>query len=155
MNVDEYQRLSALMERVIHKYMQIEQRPWDYGNGVLLSRPETHTLMLVAADPGVSVTALARKRGITKGAASQLLYKLAGKGLIEKRVSPDSDAQISIYLTAAGEEVNRLHNEYHLRGAEPFTNYLRSLPEQTMTALVDVMQHFDAALDERLTELKK
>lgn len=149
MEASDYQRLSTLMERVIHKYTQIEQRPCDFGNGIRLSRPEIHTLMLLAGEPGLSVTALARKRGITKGAASQLLYKLARKGLIEKRVSPESDAQISLYLTPLGEETNRLHDEYHRRGAEPFTNYLRSLPDDTLAALVEVMRHFDEALDER------
>ena len=44
MQAEAYKQLSALLERVIHKYIQIEKRPWDYGNGVLLSRAEIHTV---------------------------------------------------------------------------------------------------------------
>lgn len=155
MNIDEFKRLSILLERVIHKYSQIEQKPWDYGNGILLSRPEIHTIMLINNYPGISVTALAQKRGITKGAASQLLYKMADKGLIEKRISPDSDAQISLYLTELGREVNFLHDKHHKNDTEAFANYLLSLPDETISALTKVMEHFDQALDERLKNIKK
>ena len=155
MDVEAFKRLSALMERVIHKYSQIEKRPWDYGNGILLSRAEIHTIMLVNSYPGLSVTALAQKRGITKGAASQLLYKLADKGLVEKRVSPDSDAQVCLYLTTPGQEACRLHDAYHQSSAEPFARYLCGLPDETAAALLQVMEHFDQALDERLDTLKK
>lgn len=155
MQVEDYKQLSVLLERVIHKYIQIEQRPWDYGNGILLSRAEIHTIMLVHGEPGISVTALARKRGITKGAASQLIYKLVNKGLVEKRVSPQSDAQVSLYLTETGQETSRLHDAYHQSGAESFMQYLSDMPDETMAALIDVMQHFDQGLDARLDSFKK
>ena len=102
-----------------------------------------------------SVTALARKRGITKGAASQLIYKLVDKGLVEKRVSPESDAQVSLCLTAAGQETSRLHDAYHQSGAESFMQYLSGVPDETMAALIDVMEHFDQELNERLHSSKK
>ena len=155
MNVEEFKRLSTLMERVIHKYNQIEQRPLDYGNGILLSRAEIHTIMLVNGHPGLSVTALAQKRGITKGAASQLIYKLVDKGLIEKRVSPDSDAQVCLNLTQLGLEVSQLHDAYHKKSSEPFARYLCGLPDETAAALIQVMEQFDQALNERLGALKK
>lgn len=150
MTVDEFQQLSLLLERVIHKYSQYEQRPRDYGNGVLLSRAELHTIMLLHNHPGIGVTMLAQKRGITKGAASQLIYRLVDKGLAEKRGSPDSDAQVCLYLTALGKETNQLHDEFHRTRAEPFFESLRSLPEETSAALVRVMKEFERSLDERM-----
>lgn len=150
MDVEQFKQLSALMERVIHKYDQIESRPRDWGSGIPLSRPEIHTVMLLAGEPGISVTAVAKRRGITKGAASQMLYKLVDKGLVDKRTSPDSDAQVSLFLTPQGQRVNERHNEYHRTAAQPLYEYLRSLPEDTFQALVGVMEHFDAAMDEQL-----
>ena len=152
MNLAEYKDLSTLLERVIHKYTQIESKAWDYGNGVLLSRPEIHTIMLVNNEPGISVTAVAKKRGITKGAASQMIYKLVDKGIIEKRVSPHSDAQVSLFLTPLGQEASRLHDEYHRQHAGPIFESLSSLDDKTFQALVHVMESFDQALDSRLNQ---
>ena len=155
MEIEEFKRLSTLMERVIHEYNQIEKRPWDYGNGLLLTRPEIHTVMLLSQTPGMSVTAVAQKRGITKGAASQMLYKMVDKGLVEKQVSPDSDAQVSLYLTPLGEEVSRLHDAYHRNNAEPIFQHFQSLPEDTLKALVGTLEIFDRALNARLETLDK
>lgn len=155
MQIEEFKRLSGLMERVIHKYNQLEKRPWDYGDGLLLTRPEIHTVMLLSQTPGMSVTAVAQKRGITKGAASQMLYKMVDKGLVEKRVSPDSDAQVSLYLTPLGEEAGRLHDAYHKNNAEPMYQYFQSLPEDTLKALIGTLQIFDRALDTRISTLDK
>ncbi|BAK98161.1 putative MarR family transcriptional regulator [Oscillibacter valericigenes Sjm18-20] len=154
MKIEEFKQLSTLMERVVHKYNQIEKRPWDYGNGLLLTRPEIHTVMLLSQTPGMSVTAVAQKRGITKGAASQMLYKMVDKGLVEKRVSPESDAQVSLYLTPLGEEVGRLHDAYHRNNTEPVYQYFQSLSEETLKALVGTLEIFDQALDARLKMLK-
>lgn len=153
MTVDEFKELSSLLERVIHKYNIIEKKPWDYGNGILLSRAEIHSIMLIKTQPGISVTELAHKRGITKGAASQLLYKMVDKGLVKKETSPNSDAQICLYLTDVGQEVNRLHDEYHQNNAEPFFQYLTTLPEDTSKSLIKTMEYFDTALDARMDEI--
>lgn len=155
MEIEEFKRLSSLMERVIHKYNQLEKRPWDYGDGLLLTRPEIHTVMLLSQTPGISVTAVAQKRGITKGAASQMLYKMVDKGLVEKRLSPDSDAQVSLYLTPLGEEAGRLHDAYHKSNAEPMYQYFKSLPEDTLKALIGTLEVFDRAMDARLSMIDK
>lgn len=155
MKLEEFKNLSNLLERVIHKYTQIENRSWDYGNGVVLSRPEVHTIMLIGSEPGISVTAVAKKRGITKGAASQMIYKLVDKGIVDKRISPDSDAQVSLYLTDLGKEESRLHDEYHEQNSEPIYQYLSNLNPDILKALIETMEHFDSALDTRLKELNK
>lgn len=155
MNLEEFKCLSNLLERVIHKYTQIENRAWDYGNGVKLSRPEVHTIMLVDGEPGISVTSIAKKRGITKGAASQMIYKLVDKDIVKKQVSPDSDAQVSIFLTELGEEISRLHDEYHKQNTEPIFDYLSGLEPDTLHALIGVMEQFDSVLGDKLEQLPK
>ncbi|WP_155829842.1 MarR family transcriptional regulator [Butyrivibrio sp. AC2005] len=49
--------------------------------------------------PNKCEESLAKVRGITKGAVSQMVNKLVDRDLMEKRVSPDSDAAICLYLT--------------------------------------------------------
>lgn len=148
MGVEEFKEIANLLERVIHKYVQMEKRTLDYGNGISLSQPEIQTVMLIGGNPGISVTALAKLRGITKGTASQMLYKLVDKGLVEKRVSAHSDAQISVFLTELGEEESCLHDAYHKQKAQPLFEYMSKLSPQAIQDFVGIMEQLDATLDD-------
>ena len=79
------------MERIIHKYSQYEKRPQVYCKDMMLTQPEIHTVAIVGDHEGINVTQLAAMRGITKGAASQMVYKLVDKDLIKKQISAESD----------------------------------------------------------------
>lgn len=148
MKVEEFKEISNLLERVIHKYVQLEKRALDYGNGIILSQPEIQTIMLIGSNPGISVTAIAKMRGITKGTASQMLYKLVDKGLVKKCVSEHSDAQISVFLTELGEEESRLHDTYHKQKIQPVFQYMSKLSPQAVKDFVGIMEQLDAALED-------
>lgn len=148
MKVEEFKEISNLLERVIHKYVQMEKRSLDYGNGITLSQPEIQTVMLIGSNPGISVTAIAKMRGITKGTASQMLYKLADKGLVEKRVSEHSDAQISVFLTELGEEESHLHDAYHKQKIQPVFEYMSKLSPQAVKDFKGIIEQLDRTLDD-------
>ena len=101
------------MERIIHKYSQYEKRPQVYCKDIMLTQPEIHTVAIVGDHEGINVTQLAAMRGITKGAASQMVYKLVDKGLVEKRVSPNSDSELNLYLTKLGKKARAEHRKKH------------------------------------------
>ena len=148
MKAEEFKEISNLIERVIHKYVLMEKRALDYGNGITLSQQEIQTVMLIGSNPGLSVTEIAKMRGITKGTASQMLYKLVDKGLIEKRVSAHSDAQISVFLTAVGQETSCLHDAYHKQKVQPVYEYISKLSPQVVKDFVGIMEQLDATLDD-------
>lgn len=148
MDVEEFKEISNLLERVIHKYIQMEKRVVEYGNGIMLSQPEVQTIMLIGSNPGISVTAIAKMRGITKGTVSQMLYKLVDKGLVEKRVSPHSDAQISVFLTELGQEENRLHDVYHKQKVQPVFQYISKLSPQAVKDFKGIIEQLEATLDD-------
>lgn len=148
MKVEEFKEISNLLERVIHKYIQMEKRALDYGNGITLSQPEIQTVMLIDSNPGISVTAIAKMRGITKGTASQTLYKLVDKGLVEKRVSEHSDAQISVFLTDLGQEESSLHDAYHKQKVQPIYQYMSQLSPQAVKDFVGIIEQLEATLDD-------
>lgn len=148
MGVEEFKEISNLLERVIHKYVQMEKRALDYGNGITLSQPEIQTVMLIGSHQGISVTAIAKMRGITKGTASQMLYRLVDKGLVEKRVSEHSDAQISVFLTELGQEESRLHDAYHKQKIQPVFEYMSKLSPQSVKDFVGIIEQLDITLDD-------
>ncbi len=139
--------LAWLMERIIHKYIQYEKIPQQYCDGLVLTQPEIHTIAIIGDNEGINVTALAKTRGITKGAASQMIYKLRDKGLVEKRVSPDSDAELNLFLTEMGKKAREEHLNRYKTNGEKFASILNSVPKEAKKAMVEFFEAFEKELD--------
>ena len=150
--MNDYVKLSSLMERVIHKYNQWESKKRTYGTSVPLSRAEIHTIAAVGDHPNINITTLAVVLGITKGAASQMIYKLVDKGAVEKRVSPDSDSEVVLNLTEQGQINYEMHREYHRQTNEEILIMLRDNPQPLYDQLTELLSVFERSIDKRLNE---
>ncbi len=139
--------LAWLMERIIHKYIQYEKIPQQYCDGLILTQPEIHTIAIIGENEGINITELAKTRGITKGAASQMIYKLKDKGLVEKRTSPDSDAELNLFLTEMGKKAREEHLNRHMTNGERFAAILYSVPKEAKLAMVEFFEAFEKELD--------
>lgn len=150
--MNDYVKLSSLMERVIHKYNQWESKKRTYGTSVPLSRAEIHTIAAVGDHPNINITTLAAVLGITKGAASQMIYKLVDKGAVEKRVSPDSDSEVVLNLTEQGQINYEMHREYHRQTNDEILIMLRDIPRPLYDQLTELLSVFERSIDKRLNE---
>ena len=146
----DYREIAWVMERVIHKYSQFEKKPQEYCDNLLLTQPEIHTIAIIGDQEGISVTGLARMRGITKGAVSQMLYKLADKGLVEKRVSPNSDSELNIYLTEPGKRARAEHRKRHETMGEKFSKIMDEVPKELQDELMEMLKSLEEELDKLL-----
>lgn len=142
-----YRELAWLMERTMHKYMQVEKMPQDYCGDIRLTQPEIHTVAIIGDQEGINVTKLAQVRGITKGAASQMVYKLVDKKLVEKRPSPNSDSELNLYLTKLGGKARDEHRARHEAMEEHFSKMMDSVPENMQKALFGFLSDFEKELD--------
>lgn len=145
-----YTELAAQMERVIHKYNQWENKKRTYGTNTLLSKAEIHTIVAVGNNPGINVTMLADILGITKGAASQMIYKLVDKGAVEKRVSPDSDTEVVLTLTEDGLKNYAAHRDYHSQANDESLKLLKDLPESFCMHMAEYLSAFEKTIDKQL-----
>ena len=150
--IDDYTKLTELMERVIHKYNQWENKKRTYGTDTLLSKAEIHTIAAVGSNPGINITALADILGITKGAASQMIYKLVAKGSVEKKVSPDSDTEVVLSLTGEGQKNYIAHNNYHSQANDESIELLKSMPESFCVSMMEYLSAFEKTIDKNLDE---
>ncbi len=141
-----------LCERIIHKYILFEKIPQKYCGDLMLTQPEIHTVVSIGDQEGLGVTQLAKLRGITKGAVSQMIYKLVDKGLVEKHVSPDSDAAVSLFLTEKGKEARSEHQKMHENKRIMFASLLDSLPEEALNAMMKFYKEFEKELDTILSK---
>lgn len=148
----DYKRLATLMERIAHKYNQVENRKRPYGDDLILTRAEIHTLVAVGDNPGINVTNLAKHLGITKGGASQMIYKLVDKGLVIKKVSPESDTEVVLSLTDAGIGAYDMHTEYHKKADEMLFAQLKGLDDKTYDLLVELMQEYEKSMDDLINQ---
>ncbi len=120
----------ASMERIMHKYLQLEERPFEFGDGIRLTRREIHTIDAVGSNPDANLTQIARLQGVTKGAMSQMVYRLVDKGYLAKTPAPDSDAELRLVLTDKGREAYQAHRAYHRRQADGVEQVLRDMDDR-------------------------
>lgn len=90
--------------RILHLYSVINRKPRDYGTGDMLYFTEVHTIAMVGRNRQINITKLAALMGVTKGAISQTLRKLAAKGLIT-RLNSSNRKEVSLALTEKGNTV--------------------------------------------------
>ncbi len=148
----DYRDLSRQMERTVHKYIQWEKKTHCYGPGIVLSQAEIHTIAVIGDNPDINITELARQRGVTKGAASQMIYKLVEKGLVEKQVSPNSDTEVVLKLTDSGHVAYLSHQKFHEESNEQFMKTLGALPEDYEQFMMEFLREFEETMDKRLNE---
>lgn len=144
--------ISRLMERTIHKYIQVEKMKRYYGSDILLSRSEIHTIAAVGDYPNINITALAKFLGITKGASSQMIYRLVDKGLIIKQISPNSDTEVCLTLTEKGKVAYAKHQEYHKDADDKVFKILTDMPKEVIDNIKFLLEEFDKDLDKRISD---
>ncbi len=119
----------------LDKYLVIEKMPQDMGIGQAMYPAEVHMLEAIRELDGASITALARETGVTKGAVSQLVAKLADKRLVEKTPAPDNRSRLIIRCTQEGCTVCDNHSKFHREHDKEFIAYLQHLEEADFHAL--------------------
>ena len=146
--------ISSLMEQIVYKYMQTETIQRNYGTDIMITQVEIHTIEAIGNHNGISITELAANRHKTKGAVSQLIYKLVKKGLVKKTVSETSDAQVSLYLTPLGQQAYEGHKKLHEQINDEVFVALREMPDSAYNDLLLMLSKFEKFLDKQISENK-
>lgn len=94
--------------RMVNQWKAYERRAHALA-GDLFMAGELQVLKVVAEFPAKNTTELAAELGVTKGAVSQAVGKLASRGYLEKYRAPDNDRESYTRLTLAGSRVYQAH----------------------------------------------
>ena len=140
------------IERVLHKYMRLEEMPFTYGDGIKLTQREIHVIDTIGTNPDINMTQLAEMHVITKGAVSQMIYRLLDKGYVEKVSAPEDDRELRMILTPSGRAAYEAHREYHAKRSGGFMDILNSMDASEFAALQHVLASFEAMVDDALDE---
>jgi MarR family transcriptional regulator, negative regulator of the multidrug operon emrRAB len=98
-------------------------------------------LVVLCADPGISVTELGRRVGLTQSAAARMVDALAARGLVERR--PTLGKWVAVHPTAAGRAVSA--DLLAARG-ERLTTLVAALSPADQEALTSVLERLLRAL---------
>jgi DNA-binding MarR family transcriptional regulator len=141
--------LIAKFSRVAKLWQQLDSQPRKFGTEEDLSGAEIHLIELVGQNEGLSVTALARRLGITKGAVSQTLKRLEGKQIVVKETDPANTSRITVSLSTKGRVAYYAHLHWHETMDGGFRNYFINLSEDKIRFMDEFLSLLEQFLRKR------
>jgi DNA-binding MarR family transcriptional regulator len=143
--------ITERFQRIIVKGSDMLRKPWDRGLDCPLHAAEVLTVMAIADHPGLNLTELALKNGVTKGAVSKLVKRLAKKKLVHKEKAAGNHKEISLRLTHRGWFVYERQMQHHEGLFREFERLLSRFSREqidSFLALLDVVdRHIDGHLE--------
>jgi DNA-binding MarR family transcriptional regulator len=147
-----FTRLCTLWMKTMNRMNEVEAIPADFGTGRLLHPSEIHTIQALGLHPDINVTALGTRMGVSRGAASQMVSRLAGKGLIEKYRLPDNEKEVRLRLTTEGGIAFHGHEAEHNWVHRRIYERVGDLDSEACALLFSVFKAIDEVAQEMLDE---
>ena len=149
MSSDSSNQIVEQLRRIARKKSELEKTPHEYGTGILMQHAEMYMVETLGQNEGLSVTRLAGIMQITKGAVSQTLKKLEGKGLVQKFPDPANASRTLLYLSPDGKRVLKAHQKWHRKVDGGFNEYLESLKGSDVLTIRNFLNRYEFFLDNR------
>ncbi|MBN2086738.1 MarR family transcriptional regulator [Candidatus Peregrinibacteria bacterium] len=111
--IDDVSNITELMIKLVNKYNRLDSKALDFGTGDLLYPSEIHMIETIGKNHGNTVNEICQQFGVTKGAVSQIVYKLEKKGLVSKERNTDFYKEIILSLTKKGRIAFEGHEKLH------------------------------------------
>lgn len=141
--------LIAKFSRVSKLWQRLDSKPRKFGTDDALSGSEIHLIEVVGQNDGLSVTDLAKRLGITKGAVSQTLKKLEAKELVVKETDPTNTSRMTMSLSTKGKIAYYSHLQWHETMDGGFRNYFINLPEDKIRFMEEFLSILEQFLKKR------
>lgn len=136
--------------RVARKYADAENLPIPVeGHGEISTR-EAHIIEAVGDTPEINVTALAKRFGVTKSAASQMISRLVQKGFVDKSPAPHSNKEFILTLTELGWRGFAAHERFHGQDLARLKSRLGAFSLSQVATLSVLLEAIDDVIDKRL-----
>jgi DNA-binding MarR family transcriptional regulator len=148
MTDEEFPGLMEIWVRIVSKMNDAECRKRDYGTGDLLSPSEIHLLQAIGRNPGKNVTDMAAHTGVTKGAVSQMVNKLAARNLVGKYRAAGNEKEVLLKLTASGIKAQKGHDRHHAMFIGEIDDSLGDLTEDQVLVLEKFLMAVEKCIDD-------
>lgn len=139
--------LAEAFLRIVHKAKENQKRPRHYGISEKLYPAEIHTIMMIGTHENAYLSELARLLGVTRGAVSQMIFKLTQKGLIEKNADPENATRFLLKLTDKGRVAFYSHQQMHAKKDAPLFEYVAELSDRKYDFAIEFLQKLEDMVD--------
>jgi DNA-binding MarR family transcriptional regulator len=131
---------------VIHRISFIEKnKVFPFGD-LKLYPSEIHLMLWIDDIQASNATEIASQLGVTKGAISQTISRLAKKGLIQKTKDPFNKNEITLTYPPLGQEALGQYRSLRALVQQRFAHYFSSLSESDRQAIAGFLSHLEATL---------
>ncbi len=135
-----FQEIAAQFIQVMNRYSALEKTPLDFGTNERLYPSEIHTIEAIGKNYGINITALGNALGVTKGAVSQKVARLVGKGLVTKIKAPSSEKEVLLKLTEKGWKAFEGHEKFHMGLYVDFIKYIENFSTDEIKRFSEILK---------------
>lgn len=119
-------QLNRVLVVLFNHILRIEERELAVGEFADLSMREMHVIEAVAeADEANSMSAIAKRLGITVGSLTVSVATLVRKGYLKRTVASFDRRVVHVTLSPKGERANRHHQAFHEKMIADITRELQ------------------------------
>lgn len=142
MNSDEL-KIYGKFQSIMHLSRQLDQTPRKFGTDELMSHSEIHLIEIIGDNEGLSVTDIAKRLHITKGAVSQSLKRLEHKGFTAKKTDPRNLSRTIVLLTNKGSTAFWAHKYWHETMDGGFAAYMADLSRKEFKIIIRFLERVE------------
>lgn len=135
--------IMELFIRMVNSYNAMEKVPDMHGKNMGLYHSERHMLDAIAKYPDLNMSEHAAGLGVTKGAISQVVKKLDGKGFVRRSKRSDNDKAIYLELTKLGKDLTEKRKRVNEDTLSPLIKELGRHSDRDVSFLVDMFKWID------------
>ena len=147
--------LYKIWMRIMNKLNESENLPRKFGIDISLFPSEIHTIQVIGDHPESNVKAVADILGITPGAASQTITKLAKRGLVKKVRGKKNEKEVHLELTSIGFMAYNAHEIIHEMVFQRISGRIGYLKEDEILLINKILNAVESVYDERIAEIRQ
>lgn len=140
--------------RMVNKLNESESIPRRFGIDIPLYPSEIHTLQVIGDNPVCNVRAVAGCLGITPGAASQTITKLARRDLVRKVRGLKNEKEVHLELTPLGRTAYEVHETVHEQMFLTMARRIGPLSPGQTQFLEDILHAMESVYNEKIESLR-
>lgn len=130
-----YQSVMSNFNQFLETVSYWKNNSLDFGDGIVLFRGEIHIIKTVGDYPGIFISEIARRFGVTRAVISKSINKMEKNGYILKTPDPKDQKRMQVYLTELGQKAYVNHESFHKQHDNFIYEHLEKLDDKELEAI--------------------
>lgn len=134
--MDAYKTINDVLVNLFNEILKLEEEAIITEEFSDITNNDMHIIEAIGTDGGDTMSAVAKKLGITAGTLTTSINSLVNKKYVVRKRSDEDRRVVFIRLTRKGEKAYEHHQEYHKKMTE---SVLENLDEKEIPVLIKTL----------------